>query len=93
MIRKYKYLLIFILLFTSKSHALSPKYEKELYVGCFKKSIAYIGLDQAKNYCTCTVDKLSEKFSDEEIDEVFSKEPDEIQQLTKFAQLLLENKK
>jgi hypothetical protein len=32
MIKKYKYLLIFILLFTSKSYALSPEYQKELYV-------------------------------------------------------------
>jgi hypothetical protein len=79
MIKKYKYLLIFILLFSSKSHALSSEYEVELYVGCFKKSIAYTELDQAKFCCTCTVDKLSEKFSDEEMDEVFSKEPDEIQ--------------
>ena len=85
MIKKYKYLVIFILLFSTKSQALSPKYEEELYVGCFKKSIAYIGLDQAKFYCTCTVDKLSKKFSDEKIDEVFSKQPDEIQQLTEFA--------
>ena len=85
MIKKYKYLLIFILIFTSKSHALSPEYEEELYVGCFKKSIAYIGLDRAKIYCTCTVDKLSEKFSDEEIDEVFSKESDEIMEQTGFA--------
>ena len=93
MIKKYKYLLIFILFFSSKSQALSPKYEEELYVGCFKKSITYIGLDQAKFYCTCTVDKLSEKFSDEEIDEVFSKEPDEIQQLTAFATIECENNK
>ena len=85
MIKRYKYLLIFILLFSSKSHALSLEYEEELYVGCFKKSITYIGLDQTKFYCTCTIDKLSEKFNDEEINKVFSKEPDEIQQLTKFA--------
>ena len=45
----------------------------------------YIGADGAKIYCQCTVDKLSEKFNDEEMDEVFSKEPDEIQQLTAFA--------
>ena len=90
MIKKYKYLLIFIFFFSSKSQALSPEYEEELYVGCFKKSITYIGLDQAKFYCTCTVDKLSEKFSDEEIDEVFSKEPDEIQQLTAFATIVCE---
>lgn len=85
MIKKYKYLLIFILLFTSKSHALSPEYEKELYIGCYTNSKQYLGADGAKIYCTCTIDKLSAKFSDEEIDEVFSKEPDEIQKLTEFA--------
>jgi len=36
MIKKYKYLLIFILFFTSKSHALSPEYEEELYVAVLK---------------------------------------------------------
>ena len=85
MIKKYKYLLILILLFSSKSHALSPEYEKELYIGCYTNSKQYLGADGAKICCRCTVDKLSAKFSDEEIDEVFSKEPDEIQQLTAFA--------
>ena len=85
MIKRYKYLLILILLFTSKSHALSPEYEKELYIGCYTNSKQYLGADGAKIYCTCTIDKLSAKFSDEEIDEVFSKEPDEIQKLTEFA--------
>ena len=90
MIKRYKYLLILILLFTSKSHALSPEYEKELYIGCYSNSKAYIGADVAKIYCQCTIDKLSEKFSDEEIDEVFSKEPNEIQQLTEFATIACE---
>jgi hypothetical protein len=85
MIKKYKYLLILILLFTSESYALSPEYEKELYIGCYANSKAYIGPDGAKIYCQCTVDKLSAKFNDEQMDEVFSKEPDEIQQLTAFA--------
>ena len=85
MIKKYKYLLIFIILFSSKSHALSPEYEKELYIGCYTNSKAYIGADGAKIYCQCTVDKLSAKFNNEQMDEVFSKEPDEIQQLTAFA--------
>ena len=93
MIKRYKYLLIFILLFTSKSHALSPQYEKELYIGCYTNSKAYICADSAKIYCQCTVDKLSEKFNDEEIDEVFSKEPDEIQQLTAFATIECESNK
>ena len=64
MIKKYKYLLILILLFTSKSHALSPEYEKELYIGCYSNSKAYIGPDGAKIYCQCTIDKLSAKFND-----------------------------
>ena len=85
MIKRYKYLLIFILLISSKSHALSPEYEKELYIGCYTNSKTYIGADGAKIYCQCTVDKLSAKFNDEQMDEVFSKEPDEIMQLTAFA--------
>ena len=90
MIKKYKYFLIFILFFTSKTHALSPEYEKELYIGCYTNSKQYLGTHGAKIYCQCTIDKLSEKFSDEEIDEVFSKEPNEIQQLTEFATIACE---
>ena len=93
MIKKYKYLLIFILLVTSKSYALSPEYEKELYIGCYTNSKTYLGADGAKVYCTCTIDKLSAKFNDEEMDEVFSKEPDEIMQLTAFATIECENDK
>ena len=84
-IKKFRFLLIFILLISAKSHALSPEIEKELFVGCYSNSKVYIGADKAKIYCGCTVDKLSEKFSDEEINEVFSKEPEEIQKLTEFA--------
>ena len=61
MIKKYKYLLIFILLFTSKSHALSPEYEKELYIGCYTNSKQYLGTDGAKIYCQCTVSISSNK--------------------------------
>ena len=93
MIKRYKYLLILILLLTSKSHALSPEYEKELYIGCYTNSKQYLGTDGAKIYCQCTVDKLSKKFSDEEIDEVFSKESDEIMELTSFATIECENNK
>ena len=53
-------IIIFFLLFISKSHALSPEYEKELYIGCYTNSKAYIGADGAKIYCQCTVDKLSD---------------------------------
>ena len=93
MIKKYKYLLILILLFTSKSHALSPEYEKELYIGCYTNSKQYLGNENAKVYCQCTIDKLSAKFNDKQINEVFSKEPDEIQILTAFATEECENNK
>ena len=84
MIKKYKYLLIFILLFASKSHALSPEYEKELYIGCYTNSKQYLGNENAKIYCQCTIDKLSAKFNDKQIDEVFSKTPEEIMEQTAF---------
>ena len=84
MIKKYKYLLVIILLFSSKSHALSPEYEKELYIGCYTNSKQYLGTDGAKIYCQCTIDKLSAKFNNEQMDEVFSKEPAEIIEQTAF---------
>ena len=93
MIKKYKYLLIFILLFSSKSHALSPEYEKELYIGCYTNSKQYLGNENAKIYCQCTIDKLSAKFNDKQIDEVFSKTPEEIMELTAFATEECENNK
>ena len=74
-----------MLFFSPKGQALSPEYEKDLYIGCYTNSKQYLGADGAKIYCTCTVDKLSKKFKDKEIDEVFSKEPDEIMELTGFA--------
>ena len=93
MIKKYEYLLIFILLLTSKSYALSPEYEKELYIGCYTNSKTYLGADGAKIYCQCTIDKLSTKFNDKQIDEVFSKTPEEIMELTAFATEECENNK
>ena len=75
-IKKYKLLLVFILLFTSKAHALSPEFEKQLFVGCYSNSKTYIGPEKATIYCTCTVDKLSEKFLDEKIDKIFKMKPE-----------------
>jgi hypothetical protein len=93
MIKKYKFLLIFILLINSKTHALSPEYEKQLYVGCYTNSKTYIGPDKAKIYCTCTVGKLNKKFSDEEMDLIFKQKPEEIMKATEFATIDCENNK
>ena len=93
MIKKYKYLLIFIFFFTSKSNALSPEYEKELYIGCYSNSKAYIGPDGAKIYCSCTVDKLSNKFTDEKLNQIFKMKPEEIMKATEFATIECEKNK
>ena len=69
------------------------EYEKELYIGCYTNSKTYLGADGAKIYCQCTIDKLSAKFNNKQMDEVFSKEADEIQQLTAFATIECENNK
>jgi hypothetical protein len=92
-IKKYKFLLIIALLINSKGHTLSPEFEKELYVGCYSNSKVYIGADGAKIYCTCTVDKLSKKFSDNEIDQIFKMKPEEIMKATEFATIECESNK
>ena len=93
MIKKNQFLVIVTLFIASKSFALSPEYEKQLFVGCYGNSKAYIGPDGAKIYCTCTVDKLSKKFSDEEIDLIFKQKPEDIMRATEFATIECENNK
>ena len=85
MIKKYNLIIVLFLLTPLKSFALSEQNEKQLYLGCYQNSKQYIDAEKAKNYCQCTVKKLSEKFSDEELDIVFAKKPEEIVKDTKFA--------
>ena len=86
-IKKYKTLLTFILFFSSKGLAFSPEYEKQIYIGCYGNSKQYLGADEAKKYCICTINKLSEKFSNKEVDLIFKKKPEEIMKATEFAAL------
>ena len=87
MIKKFKFLLIIILFFSSKSLAFSPEYEREMYIGCYSNSKMYLGSERAKKYCLCTINKLSDKFSDKEIDLIFKKKPEEILKETEFASI------
>ena len=93
MIKKCKFLLTFIIFISTNTHALSPQYEKQLYIGCYGNSKTYIGPDGAKIYCSCTVEKLSKKFSDEEMDLIFKQRPEEIMRATEFATIECENSK
>ena len=90
MIKKYKFLLIIILLFSSKTLAFSPEIEQEIYVGCYSSSKQYIGPEKAKNYCLCTLKKLNEKYNDDQISRVFEEKPEKIIEATKFASLFCE---
>ena len=56
-----------------------------MYIGCYQNSKQYIGADKAKNYCLCTIDKLSKKLSDKKLDKVLNQNPEEIIKDTKFA--------
>jgi len=84
-IKKFKTLLILILLLPPKSIAFTTEYEKEIYIGCYGNSKQYLAADEAKAYCLCTINKLGEEFSDQEIDLIFKKKPEEIIKATKFA--------
>ena len=90
MIKKYKFLLIIILLFSSKTLAFSPEIEQEIYVGCYGSSKQYIGPEKAKSYCLCTLKKLNEKYNDKQINKVFKQKPEKIIEATKFASLFCE---
>ena len=92
MIKKYSLTLILLLLIPIKSYAFSKQNEQQMYIGCYQNSKQYLGADKAKTYCQCTVNKLSEKFSDDELDRVFKQKPEDIIKDTEFASKFCENK-
>ena len=92
MIKKYSLILILFLLIPFKSYTFSEQNEKKMYIGCYQNSKQYLGADKAKTYCQCTVNKLSKKFSDEELDRVFKQKPEDIIKDTEFASKFCENK-
>jgi len=87
MTKKFKFLFIFVPFFFTKGITFSPEYEREMYIGCYGNSKIYLGPEKAKKYCLCTINKLSEEFSDEEIKLIFKREPEEIMKATEFASI------
>ena len=92
MIRKFRLILIIFLLIPIKSHAFNEQNEQQMYIGCYQNSKQYLGTNKAKTYCKCTVKKLSEKFSNEELDAVFKQKPEDIYKDTEFASKFCEKK-
>ena len=93
MIKKFKIIFIINFLYCSNVLAFSPEYERQMYIGCYGNSKIYLGAEGAKKYCLCTINKLSEKYSDTEIDLIFEKTPEEIMKATEFASIHCENNK
>jgi hypothetical protein len=85
MIKKYSLVLILFLLIPLKNHAFSEINQQQIYIGCYQNSKQYLGSDRAKSYCLCTIKKLSEKFNDDELKEVFKQKPEKIIKDTQFA--------
>ena len=92
MIKKFSLIILLFLLVPLKSYAFSEQNKQQMYIGCYQNSKQYLGADKAKTYCQCTVNKLSEKFSDDELDRVFKQKPEDIIKDTEFASKFCENK-
>ena len=92
MIKKFSLIFILFLLVPLKIYAFSEQNEQQMYNGCYQNSKQYLGADKAKTYCQCTVNKLSKKFSDDELDRVFKQKPGNIIKDTEFASKFCENK-
>ena len=92
MIKKFSLIFLLFLLIPLKSYAFSEQNEQQMYIGCYQNSKQYLGANKAKTYCQCTVNKLSEKFSDDELDRVFKQKPEDIIKDTEFASKFCENK-
>jgi hypothetical protein len=85
MIKKFKLFLLLFFLTTSNANTFNEKNESQMYVGCYQNSKQYLGTEKAKKYCLCTIKKLSEKFSDDQLEIVFSQKPKKIIEDTAFA--------
>ena len=92
MIKKFSLILILLFLIPLKSYAFSEQNKQQMYIGCYQNSKQYLGAEKAKTYCQCTVNKLSEKFSDDELDRVFKQKPENIIKDTEFASKFCEDK-
>ena len=92
MIKKYKFIFLLFFFTISNANAFSEKNERQKYIGCYQNSKQYLGAEKAKIYCLCTVKKLSEEFSDEQLEIIFSQKPEKIIEDTSFASKFCEKK-
>ena len=66
--KKISLYIFLVLIWGNASFAMSLDYEKEMYGGCYDSDIIErLGKKRAKQYCTCAIKMVSNKFSDDEI--------------------------
>jgi RNA binding exosome subunit len=95
MIKKFKFFFFIFFLssfFNNKCFSLNTEIEKEVYIGCYGNSKQYLGQQKAKDYCICIINKLDEKFSNEEISAIFNMKPEKIFERTEFATIFCDKK-
>ena len=85
MIKKFRLILILLLLTPLKSHAFSEQNERKMYIGYYQNSKQYLRSEKGKSYCKCIINKLSNKFSDKELESVFKQKPEDIYSDTEFV--------
>ena len=72
-------------LLCSNAFALSNAYKKEIYEGCVIDSKPHLGIKRAKQYCLCTINMLSNRYSDSQFDQILSKSDAEALNAMRFA--------
>ena len=78
-------ILIATIFLSSNAFALSNAYKKEIYEGCVIDSKAHLGIKRAKQYCLCTINMLSNRYSDSQFDQILSKSDAEALNAMRFA--------
>ena len=83
--KKLLIILVTCLLWSNISFAMSPTYEEAYYDTCYPQIKEVSNPIRAKQYCTCTMKMMSNKYSDKAMDQFAEKSYAERAKLTQFA--------
>ena len=78
-------ILVISLLWCGPSFAMSSSYEKAYYDICYPQIKEVSNPIRAKQYCTCTMKMMSNKYSDKDMDKIALKSYPEREKITQFA--------
>ena len=83
--KKLLIILVTCLLWSNISFAMSSTYEEAYYDTCYPQIKEVSNPIRAKQYCTCTMKMMSNKYSDKAMDQFAEKSYAEREKLTQFA--------